>query len=64
MKWSFRRLSAKLENEQGLYSWDLACFRYPEHPAFQHLEQLSGVEYMDLHFETIDSEQLTEVLAG
>ena len=63
-KWNFRRLSAQLENEQGLASWDLACFRYPEHPAFQNLEQLTKVKYMSLHFETIAREQSPNVIAG
>ena len=62
--WKFRKLSAQLENEQGLYSWDLACFRYPEHPAFRNLEQVTGVKYLILDFETMDGEQLPEVLAG
>ena len=63
-EWKFRRLSAQLENERGLYSWDLACFRYPEHPAFQELEQLTKVKYIVLNFETVNSEQLLNDLAG
>ena len=63
-EWNFRKLSAQLDKEQGLDSWDLACFRYPEHPAFQDLEQVTGVKYMSLHFETTDGEQLPKLLAG
>ena len=58
------RLSAHQQNEQGLNSWDLACFRYPEHPAFQQLVQLTKVTYMILDFETVESKQLLNDLGG
>ncbi|KAL2053741.1 hypothetical protein ABVK25_006046 [Lepraria finkii] len=40
--------------KKGLASWDLACFRHPEHPGFKDLEKLSKIKYMSLHFETLD----------
>ena len=47
-----RRLYPKHDHENGLESWDLACFRYPPHPNFENLEELSRVKYLSMHFET------------
>lgn len=46
-----RRLCAQQNNEQGLHSWNLACFKHPEHPAFKGLELLH-IKYLSLHFDT------------
>ena len=51
-----RRLCAEREKVQGLASWNLGCFRYPEHPGFKKLEVLSNVKYLSLHFDTVESE--------
>lgn len=52
-KFTVRRLCAQQKNEQGLDSWNLGCFRYPEHPGFKSLELLSA-KYLSLHFDTPD----------
>ena len=48
-----RKLIAQQEGHQGLHTWNLGCFRYPEHPDFKKLETLK-VKYLSLHFDTPD----------
>ncbi|CAF9934762.1 MAG: hypothetical protein ALECFALPRED_006079 [Alectoria fallacina] len=52
-KLNIRKFCAEQENEQGLRSWNLGCFRYPEHPDFKKLELLR-IKYLSLHFDTPD----------
>ena len=49
-KLSIKKLCAEQESDQGLNSWDLACFRHPGHPRFEKLETLKGIKYLSLHF--------------
>ena len=54
-KLTIRRLCAQHKDERGLNSWNLGCFRYPEHPEFKNLEVLS-IKYLSLHFDTFHRE--------
>ena len=45
-----RRLCAR---EGSLEGWDLACFRYPEHPSFKDSEVLRKAKYLSVHFTTL-----------
>ena len=47
---SLKKLCAEQESDQGLNSWDLACFRHPGHPRFEKLETLNRIKYLSLHF--------------
>ena len=53
-----RRLWARHDHEKGLESWDLACFRYPEHPNFKDLEVLRKAKYLSVHFTTLPGKRV------
>ncbi|KAL8735933.1 MAG: hypothetical protein Q9166_000495 [cf. Caloplaca sp. 2 TL-2023] len=48
-----QKLSADHEEEQGLFSWDLAMFRYPRRPDFKHVNKVDKMKYLDLEFSSI-----------
>lgn len=48
-----QRLSADHEEEQGLFSWDLAMFRYPRRPEFKQVKTIEKMKYLDLEFATV-----------
>ncbi|KAL9046609.1 MAG: hypothetical protein Q9214_000594 [Letrouitia sp. 1 TL-2023] len=52
-----RRLCALQPSEKGLYTWDLARFRFPRHPEYKHLEVLSKVKYLTLKFESVKKKE-------
>lgn len=45
-----RRYCTPESSDQGLAKWDLALFRYPQHPKFESLEILPKVKYLRLDF--------------
>ncbi|KAL8932957.1 MAG: hypothetical protein Q9216_006595 [Gyalolechia sp. 2 TL-2023] len=45
-----RRYCTLGTSDQGLAKWDLALFRYPQHPKFNDLEVLQKVKYLRLDF--------------
>ncbi|KAI4166587.1 MAG: hypothetical protein LQ343_007923 [Gyalolechia ehrenbergii] len=58
-----RRFCTPETSEQGLARWDLALFRYPQHPKFKDLEVLQKVKYLRLDFASpsLNGEFQTEV---
>ncbi|KAL8928811.1 MAG: hypothetical protein Q9208_001589 [Pyrenodesmia sp. 3 TL-2023] len=48
-----QRLCADHEEEQGLFSWDLAMFRYPRRPEFTHVRTVEKMKYLDLKFASV-----------
>ncbi|KAL8757214.1 MAG: hypothetical protein Q9184_004274 [Pyrenodesmia sp. 2 TL-2023] len=48
-----QRLSADHEEEQGLFSWDLAMFRYPRQPGFKQVKTVEKMKYLDLEFASV-----------
>ncbi|KAL9594284.1 MAG: hypothetical protein Q9219_007111 [cf. Caloplaca sp. 3 TL-2023] len=47
-----RRYTTREQADQGLTTWDLALFRYPQHPRFKELEVIPKVNYLRLDFAT------------
>ncbi|KAL8816448.1 MAG: hypothetical protein Q9223_004543 [Gallowayella weberi] len=45
------------EEEQGLFSWDLAMFRYPRRPEYKHVKTVDKMKYLDLEFSTIAAKE-------
>lgn len=41
------------EDEQGLFSWDLAMFRYPRRPEFKQINTVEKMKYLDLEFSSV-----------
>lgn len=50
-----RRHRAKEEKQTGLYSWDIAKFRFPRHLEYKNLELL-GKKYICLDFDSVSGE--------
>ncbi|KAL8898589.1 MAG: hypothetical protein Q9207_006622 [Kuettlingeria erythrocarpa] len=48
-----QRYCADHEDEQGLFSWDLATFRYPRRPEFKQIKTVEKMKYLDLEFSTV-----------
>ncbi|KAL9101753.1 MAG: hypothetical protein Q9163_003029 [Psora crenata] len=48
-----RRLYAQQQSGKGLYTWDLAKFRYPRHPEYGSVEVLPKVKYITLTFQSV-----------
>jgi len=44
--------------EQGLYSWDLAQFRYPQRPDFKNPKIVDKMKWVDLDFPTVAGKQV------
>ncbi|KAL8691466.1 MAG: hypothetical protein Q9218_003310 [Villophora microphyllina] len=44
------RFSADKEKAQGLFSWDLAMFRYPRRPEYKNINVVEKMKYLDLDF--------------
>lgn len=58
-----RRYCTPETSDQGLTKWDLAVFRYPQHPKFKDLEVLQKIKYLRLDFASpaLNSEFQSEV---
>ncbi|KAL8763372.1 MAG: hypothetical protein Q9194_007364, partial [Teloschistes cf. exilis] len=47
------RVSADREQAEGLFSWDLAMFRYPRRPEYQKIKAVEKTKYLDLDFGSV-----------
>ncbi|KAL8661587.1 MAG: hypothetical protein Q9202_005473 [Teloschistes flavicans] len=44
------RFCADKENAEGLFSWDLAMFRYPRRPEYKNIKAVEKMKFLDLDF--------------
>lgn len=43
----------QISTKQGLFSWDLATFRYPRRPEFTQVKTVERMKYLDLEFSDV-----------
>ena len=52
-----RRFYSQHDSENGLDTWDLACFRMPRHPQFAKVEVVPKVKHLRLEFLNVEGER-------
>ncbi|KAL8715356.1 MAG: hypothetical protein Q9220_000689 [cf. Caloplaca sp. 1 TL-2023] len=54
---TLQKLSADREEQLGLFSWDLATFRYPRRPEFGKVKTVDKTKYLDLEFSSVSAKE-------
>ncbi|KAL8953686.1 MAG: hypothetical protein Q9222_000470 [Ikaeria aurantiellina] len=54
---TLQKLSADREEQLGLFSWDLAMFRYPRRPEYGKVKTVDKMKYLDLEFSSISAKE-------